>query len=594
MPGYVLIADRNNNRILVVSPSKRIVWRFPRPGDLGRGQSFRDPDDAFFTPGYRGISTNEEFNQQIAEISLRPPRIVWSYGRAGVSGSGRGELSNPDDAYKLRNGQMLVSDIQNCRVLRIARSGAIAGEIGSTGRCVHDPPRSLLAPNGATPLADGGVLVTEIGGYVDRIDARGHLLWSMRTPTSYPSDAQLLPSGNVLVAGFETPGRIDVLRPDGRVVWTYGPTSGSGELDRPSLAVRWSNGMIAVTDDWHHRVVVIDPKTKRIVWQYGHLGVASAAPGYLSKPDGLDLLPASFAVAHHAATQARAPSSPLSVCARRVGALPSPTSRIAATAVAGDRVLALGGLVAGASSDQVLLGPASHLQTVGHLPQPTHDAAAAPFGGAVGLFGGGETISTDTVLRIDPATGSARVVAHLDEPLSDLGAATVGGHTYLVGGYTGSRFATAVLRVGRGGRTTTVARLPLGLRYAGVAAVGGTIYVAGGVAPRGESAAIYAIDPRSGAVRQIGRLPEPIAHAPLVAIGEQLYLIGGRDRSGVATSRILRVDPRSGKVAVAGRLPNAVEDAAAVPLTRRAIVLGGGTAAVFELRTRGRLLPTCR
>ena len=82
IPGYLLIADRNNDRLLIVSPSKRIVWRFPQPGDLRRGQSFHDPDDAFFTPGYRGISTNEEFDQQIAEISLRSRRIIWSYGRA--------------------------------------------------------------------------------------------------------------------------------------------------------------------------------------------------------------------------------------------------------------------------------------------------------------------------------------------------------------------------------------------------------------------------------------------------------------------------------------------------------------------------------
>ena len=35
---------------------------------------------------------------------------------------------------------------------RLSRRGAIVGEIGSAGRCLHDPPRSLLAPNGATPL----------------------------------------------------------------------------------------------------------------------------------------------------------------------------------------------------------------------------------------------------------------------------------------------------------------------------------------------------------------------------------------------------------------------------------------------------------
>ena len=97
-------------------------------------------------------------------------------------------------------------------------------------------------------------------------------------------------SGDILVAGFNTPGRVDIISPDGRVVWTYGPASGPGSLDRPSLAVRWPNGMIAVTDDWHHRIVVIDPRTKQIVWEYGHNGIASSADGYLSKPDGLDLL----------------------------------------------------------------------------------------------------------------------------------------------------------------------------------------------------------------------------------------------------------------------------------------------------------------
>jgi len=50
-----MIADRNNNRIIIVSPAKKVVWEFPRPGDLRPGQSFADPDDAFFTPSYDAI-----------------------------------------------------------------------------------------------------------------------------------------------------------------------------------------------------------------------------------------------------------------------------------------------------------------------------------------------------------------------------------------------------------------------------------------------------------------------------------------------------------------------------------------------------------
>jgi outer membrane protein assembly factor BamB len=292
VPGYLLIADRDNNRILLLDPrTKRIVWRFPRPGDVGRGTSFRDPDDAFFTPGYRSVTTNEEFNQSMAEIDLRAHRIVWSYGHADVRGSGPGYLSNPDDLYRLRDGLYQVADIVNCRVIWVSRAKRIVRELGHAGDCAHDPPRSLSSPNGDTPLADGGVLVPEIGGWVDRISRTGRLLYSVRTPTTYPSDAQLLPDGNILVAGFDTPGRVDELTPSGRVVWTFAP-SGYWSLDRPSLAVRWPNGMIAITDDWHQRVLVVDPRTKRVVWSYGHLNRPGSAPGYLDKPDGLDLLPA--------------------------------------------------------------------------------------------------------------------------------------------------------------------------------------------------------------------------------------------------------------------------------------------------------------
>ena len=291
VPGYVLVADRNANELLIVSPSKRVVWRFPRPGDLRPGDSFNSPDDAFFAPGFRRIVTNEEFNDTVALVDVRRRRIVWTYGRPGVAGSAKGELSSPDDAYVWPDGTITVADIRNCRVIRLDHSRKVVGEIGTSASCAHDPPRSLSSPNGATPLPDGGILITEIGGWVDRVDRRGRLVYTVRTPTTYPSDAQLLPDGDVLVAGFNTPGRVDVITPRGRIVWTYGPASGPGALDRPSLAVRWPNGMIAITDDWNHRIVVVDPRTRRIVWRYGHRGVPSAAAGYLSKPDGLDLLP---------------------------------------------------------------------------------------------------------------------------------------------------------------------------------------------------------------------------------------------------------------------------------------------------------------
>ena len=562
VPGYVLIADRNNNRALIVSPSKQVVWK---------KTGLRGPDDAFFTPGYRSILTNEEFNDTLTEVSLRGRRAVWRYGHAGVAGSAPGYLNTPDDAYRLASGLTVVADIQNCRIVSLTRAGRVARILG--GSCVHDPPHGFASPNGDTPLPDGGLLVTEIGGWIDRLAANGSLLWSIRSPVAYPSDAQLLPNGLVLVSSFTSPGRIVTIDRSGRIHWSFGASSGPNRLDKPSLAVRWPNGMIAANDDYDHRVIVIDPRTRRIVWQYGHTGVLGTAPGYLNKPDGLDLLPGAVVPAPK-----RAPAPPLRLHVQRVGSLPQPVSKLAAVALPGGRILALGGLVGGSSSTEVLLGPPSRLRAAASLPVPTHDAGAALAGRSAYLFGGGEAVSTPAVVRIDPATGAARAAGSLGEPLSDLGAATIGGTAYLVGGFTGTRYATAVLRF-RPGRAPVVAtRLPAGLRYAGVAALSGRIYVAGGLTTAGPSRAVYSVDPAAGTVTRVGSLPQPLDHVALAPLGSRLLLVGGGSRT------VLAIDPARHTVRAAATLPRVLTDPAAVTLGGSVYVLGGGTSDVLELR----------
>ena len=278
LPRPLMIADRNNNRVIVVTPGKQILWTVT---------GLHQPDDAFFTPGGRSVITNEEFNDTLTEVALPSGKPIWHYGHDSVSGSSPGYLNTPDDAYRLPNGDTTVADIKNCRIVQLTHAGKVRRILG--GRCVHDPPRGFASPNGDTPLPDGGLLVTEIGGWIDRLDRAGRLVWSVRSPIAYPSDAQLLADGRILVAGFTTPGRIVILDRTGKITWSFGDPAGPNYLDRPSLAIMLPNGVIAATDDWHHRVILIDPKTRRIVWQYGHTGSAGSGPGYLSKPDGMDL-----------------------------------------------------------------------------------------------------------------------------------------------------------------------------------------------------------------------------------------------------------------------------------------------------------------
>ena len=578
LPGYLLVADRDNNRVVLLSPSKRIVWS---SGPL------RGPDDAFFTPGYRSVITNEEFNDTLTEMSLTTKQPIWRYGHDAVPGSNSGYLDTPDDAYRLPNGSTTTADIRNCRIVVLSHSERVQRVIG--GSCVHDPPRGFASPNGDTPLPDGGLLVTEIGppGWIDRLDPRGRLVWSVQSPVPYPSDAQLLPDGRILVASFTVPGTIVELTRTGRVTWSFGAPSGPNMLAKPSLAVRFPNGLIAANDDYNQRVILIDPRTKRIVWQYGHTGVSGSAPGYLDKPDGLDFLPSATRARPSAPTTTARTAPAPHVVVTKVGSLPRAASRLAAVALPDGRLVVLGGLVRDTSSDEVLIGPPQSLAAGGRLPMPTHDDAAVLAGGRVYLYGGGQAVSSSAVVRVDGATGTARTIGQLAEPLSDLGAATVGADSYLVGGYTGSRFATAILRV-RGTQMTVVGRLPHGLRYAGVAALGKTIYVAGGLTPSGATTAIDAFDPATGTVRRLGRLPEPLAHAPLVAASGALYLVGGRLSDGRASARILRIDPVTGSVRVVGRLPQPLADADAVEVHGGVVVLGGASTsasrAVLEFR----------
>jgi outer membrane protein assembly factor BamB len=569
VPGYVLIADRNNNRILLVSPSKQVVWRDAK---------LRGPDDAFFTPGFRSVITNEEFNDTLVELSLKTHVRIWQYGHAGVAGSSPGYLNTPDDAYRLPSGITTVADIQNCRIVQIDRAHRVTRVLG--GSCSHDPPRGFASPNGDTPLPDGGLLVTEIGGWIDRLAPDGRLLWSIRSPVSYPSDAQLLPNGRVLVASFTDPGKIVIVDRSGHVTWSFGSASGPDHLAKPSLAVRWPNGLIAANDDYNERVIAIDPRTKKIIWQYGHTGISGTAPGYLNKPDGIDLLPATDLVAAKAPALAAKKPSPAAVApvhVTRVGSLPETVSRLSAVALSDGRVVALGGLVGGSSSDQVLFGTAAHLHRIASLPVPTHDAAAALVHGIVYLFGGGQAASTDAIVRVDPFRRAAVPAGTLGEPLSDLGAATVGGKTYLVGGYTGSRYATAVLRFRPGLQPTVATRLPAGLRYAGVASLGPKLYVAGGLTVAGASRAVYAVDPTTGSVTKIATLPRPLDHVALAPLGSRLLLIGGGSR------QVLAIDPHAGTVRPVANLPQPLDDPAAVAGKSRVLVLGGGTNAVYAL-----------
>ena len=255
IPGYLLIADRGNNRILLVDSAKHVLWRYPGPGRAAL--PFRFDDDAFFGPGLRTIISNQEDQHTIQVISFPGGRLLWRYGHVDLRGNSPGYLNTPDDAYLLGRGDVSVADAYNCRVLFLSPRHRTIRQIGS-GACVHDPPRSLGPINGATPAPAGTTLVSEISGsWIDSFAHDGRLLWSFRAPVSYPSDPQPLGHGRIMLADYTRPGQALILDTHGHVLWRYGPASGPGMLDHPSLAFPIGHGLVAINDDYRHRVVFV-------------------------------------------------------------------------------------------------------------------------------------------------------------------------------------------------------------------------------------------------------------------------------------------------------------------------------------------------
>jgi DNA-binding beta-propeller fold protein YncE len=289
LPYPIVIADRRNNRLIEISPDKKVVWEFPSPNLT----IYSGNEDTNFSPDGKQLSVSEEDNYDVHIVDYDNRALIYTYGTPETPGSKPGFLNYPDDAHLLADGLLMTADIRNRRILFIdPKTSKIVTQWGNGVRR-HNPPKELASPNGATPMENGDILVSEIGdSWISRITREGKVLWSAQVPkVKYVSDAFPAKDGLVIVADFSKPGRVVIFDPSTRKIkWEYYVEKGEKALDHPSLARELpETGDVIVCDDLRHRIMVIDRKTKEIIWQYGVTDVAGHKPGYLFYPDGFDL-----------------------------------------------------------------------------------------------------------------------------------------------------------------------------------------------------------------------------------------------------------------------------------------------------------------
>jgi hypothetical protein len=155
----------------------------------------------------------------------------------------------PNEAYRLANGNTLITSRDNNRVIEVTPAGsAVWGYYSLSG-----PHNGNRLPNGHTLISDSD------GDRVIEVDSSGNIVWQYATSLRWPRSAQRLANGNTLIADSRN-NRVIEVNGSGTIVWSV-----TGE-SMPFTAVRLASGNTLVSVG-ESRVIELTP-AKSVVWQY--------------------------------------------------------------------------------------------------------------------------------------------------------------------------------------------------------------------------------------------------------------------------------------------------------------------------------------
>jgi hypothetical protein len=224
----------------------------------------------------------DEFCSTATEID-RHGAIVWQFGKEKDPANRPDRLSNPHFVQWLPDGQRLIADTRNHRVLAIRDS-----QIAET---IHPPDTELCCPTSATCLGDGRFLICDAGnGRVLELDADRHVAWQFGDSTverhwfSFPRSVEYSGPDTYLVADTAN-DRVVRVRDGELRVW---PTPGAAQLFWPRCARLTPAGSLLVADGRNSRVVELST-TGEVLNELRQLDLEGGLP--LRDPHDVRLLP---------------------------------------------------------------------------------------------------------------------------------------------------------------------------------------------------------------------------------------------------------------------------------------------------------------
>ena len=230
------VAGCNDNRVILVNRSGQIVWQYGTFGVTGSGPNqLNTPVQATFVSGDNGASVliTDQGNSRVIQVSLSTHKIIWQYGTTGSPGIGANQLSNPNSAELLPNGDVLIADENNNRAIEVTHSLAIV--------------RTWSGDYGTGTVISGVAFASQ------------------------------LPNGNILLTDSNN-NRVLEIDGNNKVAWSYSTADPAGNASPlPTRAIRLRNGDTLISDQFNDRVIDVDHGTPAtIIRQWGTLNV----PGF--------------------------------------------------------------------------------------------------------------------------------------------------------------------------------------------------------------------------------------------------------------------------------------------------------------------------
>ncbi len=301
-PGNILIADRLNHRVIEVDrDTHEIVWRFGDGNSVAGPSSVVAPSDAervgewtLICGASAASSTDPNAAKGLGDhrVLLVDPsgKIFWQYGQAGVAGSDVNQLNTPVGAAFLPYGNVLICDQGNHRVIEVSMiSKTIVWQHGTTGASGIGR-NHLCSPGSAQLLDNGNILIADTGdNRVIEVSRRHRTVWrygdsNSDEPLNGPSFACRLENGNTLIADSGNNRILEIDR-SGRKVMEFvtGKQSGSVADPLPTRAVRRDNGNTQISDQFNHQVIEIDSDLN-VVFTQGSMGAPGNGSNQLNGP----------------------------------------------------------------------------------------------------------------------------------------------------------------------------------------------------------------------------------------------------------------------------------------------------------------------